>query len=530
MDTRFHCVYLLTSLDPQCAGEYYIGYTVDPIRRLRQHNGEIVSGAWRTKRRGRPWELLCCVSGFGEDRIALKFEWCWQHPTKSTRLKTQMTQLRGVHRLPYAVGVLHLLLRADLFARLQLTLHIFEPERVGRVVAELQGRVPSISPLVATSLLRIEEITKERFMSLYLDGVSGGDGTAGDGCVYFVTAPLSSQPDVDAPSRRVRSCRYLSEEDVFRQHARVKELLEANQCPCALCSLPLRSPYFVRCYRTPFCALRAHLACLAMWFTYETMQKRDVTMGQSTRNERSGEYSNKIKDDSNDGTMDAHASGRQLHSLSVNNADFSSSRDAGSILDSSGHISAFEESRCASSPSLTLLPCQPCPCPLCDEPLQWGALVHDLKRRAVLEKRWMERQRREKIEAALAERLQRLQDSSLTERKSRRKATPALGQKRNRGEYCGDTVGDGGKEAVTNWRARAMDGCDSWNDTNDFSHSVSLPPSRDEGYACDSSRRGVGGSKHTTRMTDEGKNDSITDICDCVLQLTEFNLDEWLDA
>lgn len=39
MDTRFHCVYLLVSLDPLFEHKYYIGYTVNPVRRLRQHNG-----------------------------------------------------------------------------------------------------------------------------------------------------------------------------------------------------------------------------------------------------------------------------------------------------------------------------------------------------------------------------------------------------------------------------------------------------------------------------------------------------------
>ncbi|CAC9494366.1 conserved hypothetical protein [Leishmania infantum JPCM5] len=126
MDTRFHCVYLLTSLDPQCEGDFYIGYTVNPLRRLRQHNGELVNGARRTSRRGRPWTIVCCVSGFPDDRAALKFEWCWQHPTASARLRHAIDILTGLRRLPYAVATLHLLVRASLFCRLDLTLHIFE--------------------------------------------------------------------------------------------------------------------------------------------------------------------------------------------------------------------------------------------------------------------------------------------------------------------------------------------------------------------------------------------------------------------
>ncbi|RNF21530.1 putative structure-specific endonuclease [Trypanosoma conorhini] len=523
MDTRFHCVYLLTSLDPQCVGEYYVGYTVNPIRRLRQHNGELVSGAWRTKRRGRPWELVCCVSGFGEDRIALKFEWCWQHPTKSTRLKTHMPQLRGVHRLPYAVGVLHLLLRAELFARLQLTLHVFEPARFGEVVAELQRRAPLLPQLSETSLLRIEETTKERFTAHHLAGTEGGGDAAVDGCVYFMTAQLGgnadSHPDADNPGRRLRSCRYLSEEEVLRQHARVKELLEANQCPCSLCSLPLRSPYFVRCARTPFCALRAHLTCLAMWFTHDALRRRDSAAADaSTRHLCSGGNSDPQLDrDGGDGAVDATLSAGSLAFPAVNIADAHSTTSAASPVDPGCNVSLSQASLCVPSRSPKLLPCQPCPCPLCDETLQWGALVHDLKRRAVLERRWAERQRREKMEAALAERLQRMENSSLAERRCRRQETQA-GKRRQRGEG-----------AAGNQQSRVLDGVPRGN-TNDAALPFSPPLCGEEQGPLRVDRRRGGATAPAAQVTAGWGHDSISDICDSVLQLTEFNLEDWLEA
>ena len=40
-------------------------FTVDPRRRLRQHNGEIKGGASAT-RLGRPWEMLVYVYGFAD--------------------------------------------------------------------------------------------------------------------------------------------------------------------------------------------------------------------------------------------------------------------------------------------------------------------------------------------------------------------------------------------------------------------------------------------------------------------------------
>ncbi len=35
------CVYLLRSMRAQHVGSTYIGYTTHPLRRIRQHNGEV---------------------------------------------------------------------------------------------------------------------------------------------------------------------------------------------------------------------------------------------------------------------------------------------------------------------------------------------------------------------------------------------------------------------------------------------------------------------------------------------------------
>jgi len=67
----FFCCYLLRSLCPRSRSRTYIGFTVNPRRRIRQHNGEIASGAWRT-RRGRPWEMVLCIYGFPSNVAALQ--------------------------------------------------------------------------------------------------------------------------------------------------------------------------------------------------------------------------------------------------------------------------------------------------------------------------------------------------------------------------------------------------------------------------------------------------------------------------
>jgi len=58
----------------------YVGATVNPDRRLRQHNGEICGGARATK--GRAWKRRFLVGGFADERAALRFEWRWKYLTR----------------------------------------------------------------------------------------------------------------------------------------------------------------------------------------------------------------------------------------------------------------------------------------------------------------------------------------------------------------------------------------------------------------------------------------------------------------
>ena len=51
------CVYLLRN----ASGRTYVGFTNEPQKRLRQHNGEIKGGARKT-RMGRPWEMLLRIA------------------------------------------------------------------------------------------------------------------------------------------------------------------------------------------------------------------------------------------------------------------------------------------------------------------------------------------------------------------------------------------------------------------------------------------------------------------------------------
>jgi structure-specific endonuclease subunit SLX1 len=59
----------------------YVGATVDPNRRLRQHNGEIKGGARATA--GRSWTRKYLVGCFDTEREALRFEWYWKYLTRT---------------------------------------------------------------------------------------------------------------------------------------------------------------------------------------------------------------------------------------------------------------------------------------------------------------------------------------------------------------------------------------------------------------------------------------------------------------
>lgn len=71
--------YLLKSQNEKYKDDTYIGFTDDPLKRLRQHNGIIKGGAKKTSHK-RPWVIVIVISNFPNKILALKFEWAWTNP------------------------------------------------------------------------------------------------------------------------------------------------------------------------------------------------------------------------------------------------------------------------------------------------------------------------------------------------------------------------------------------------------------------------------------------------------------------
>lgn len=93
--------YLLLSVDKQ---RTYIGATVNPDRRLRQHNCEITGGAKATK--GRAWKRVALMKGFPNEVAALQFEWAWKFHSRKhgSGLKARFQGLSDLLKKPRATS------------------------------------------------------------------------------------------------------------------------------------------------------------------------------------------------------------------------------------------------------------------------------------------------------------------------------------------------------------------------------------------------------------------------------------------
>ena len=76
-DKKYYCYWIVSG---RCN---YIGATVDPKKRLKQHCGINVGGAQRTK--GKLWTYKCVISGFRTWKEALQAEWSIKYHSRKCR-------------------------------------------------------------------------------------------------------------------------------------------------------------------------------------------------------------------------------------------------------------------------------------------------------------------------------------------------------------------------------------------------------------------------------------------------------------
>ncbi|KAL7292104.1 hypothetical protein TKK_0014377 [Trichogramma kaykai] len=225
---HFFGVYLLYCKNPKYKGRTYIGYTVDPRRRINQHNaGQKFGGAWRTSNRG-PWEMVLIIHGFPNSTSALRFEWAWQHPQLSRRLKHVGKKRARQKTFDYLLEVCSAMLNCGPWNKLPLTVRWLDDEFGQKYSTQLTpplhmpisyGKVTSRKKKTTTSIDKAKE-DKRR-------------------------AKKNEEPRIQEEER------------------------EEKMEQCSLCLEPVLPDHRVNCIK-PDCALVAHLVCLAKLFCKES--------------------------------------------------------------------------------------------------------------------------------------------------------------------------------------------------------------------------------------------------------------------
>lgn len=173
----FGCYLLLSENADAPKGKSYIGFTVNPSRRLRQHNGDLTAGGARRTKQLRPWRMLCIVHGFKSHVQGLQFEWAWQHPLacRSVRSSVMEANVPGCKmtangkqremRVESNVLVLVAMLRAAPWSLMPLQVTCFDPV-VHDQVSKLLSLV-SCNTVLTDPYTHPDAYVSSHFKSLY---------------------------------------------------------------------------------------------------------------------------------------------------------------------------------------------------------------------------------------------------------------------------------------------------------------------------------------------------------------------------
>ncbi|KAK3690938.1 hypothetical protein RRG08_021636 [Elysia crispata] len=216
----FYGVYLLLCLNPKFKGRTYIGYTVNPNRRIKQHNtGAHAGGAYRTSGRG-PWEMVLIIHGFPNDVSGLRFEWAWQHPNKSRRLRGVPGKSKQEKAFQYRWRVVCNMLRTAPWCGLGLSIRWLKQEYK---LDFPNGLEPPLHMPVVYGPVLSKKVTKSQ---------------KGTSCI---TPSQEASDDVNAGS-------------------------EMESRLCAVCGMPIMAEDTTLTCLQPSCPMKAHIICLAKHF------------------------------------------------------------------------------------------------------------------------------------------------------------------------------------------------------------------------------------------------------------------------
>jgi structure-specific endonuclease subunit SLX1 len=237
----FYACYLVGSLNPAMKGRSYVGFTVNPERRIRQHNGVLAAGA-RYTRRLRPCEMVLLVHGFPSKVQAMQFEWAWQKPALSRAVREAAARLKVSDRSSSLVNKTRLvmaMLHVSPWNNLPLRVHFLNPE-----YAKLAKDKCDAPPEHVEVAVGDMDALKRSVGGSFADGKDLDDSDDEDSRVVTVDGDsISEAPSASgafAPRRRCAAC---GGEGVRGAGARVA----CPRCDCVAHPRCMASHFFASC-------------------------------------------------------------------------------------------------------------------------------------------------------------------------------------------------------------------------------------------------------------------------------------------